>query len=295
MDAIGLRIVFKVAKWPEQLKAARAGKLMMWGVGWSAGSPDGDTFLALGYGPNKGQANHARFDLAAFNALYEKQGGLPDGPERQAAMDEAKKLMIAYMPYKVHVHRDLDRPVAPVGQGLPPQHLRARVLEVRGPGPGRAAAPRFAMKARLAALAVMAVGACGHSRRFSARRRTAAEGAAHVLPHRRDRLRPGEDHRPVFAHRHAAHLRRHVRLRPSGTAAEDRADHRRGHARALEGFPRSGRCVSNRASISPTTRPSRASSASWWPRTMSMLSSALPIRPTRAPCGATWKSSTSSA
>ncbi len=104
MEAIGLRIVFKVAKWPEQLKASRAGKLMLWGVGWSAGQPDGDTFLALGYGPNKGQANHARFDLAAFNALYEKQRSLPDGPERQAAMDEAKKLMIAYMPYKVHVH-----------------------------------------------------------------------------------------------------------------------------------------------------------------------------------------------
>ena len=105
MDASGIRITFKIAKWPEQLKASRAGKLMMWGVGWSAGQPDGDTFLALGYGPNKGQANHARFDLPAFNKLYERQRELPDGPERQALMDEAKKLMIAYMPYKVHVHR----------------------------------------------------------------------------------------------------------------------------------------------------------------------------------------------
>ncbi len=113
MDAIGIRIEFKVAKWPEQLKASRAGKLMMWGVGWSAGQPDADTFLALGYGPNKGQANHSRFDLQAFNALYEKQRELPDGPERMAAMDAAKKLMIAYMPYKVHVHRiwtDLAQP-----------------------------------------------------------------------------------------------------------------------------------------------------------------------------------------
>ncbi len=65
-----------------------------------------------------------------------------------------------------------------------------------------------------------------------------AEGAAHLLPHGRDRLRPGEDHRPVLAHRHAAHLRGHVRLRPPGTAAEDRAAHCRRHARAFEGFPR---------------------------------------------------------
>ncbi len=112
MDAIGIRIEFKTAKWPENLKASRGGKLMMWGVGWSGG-PDSDTFLALGYGPNKGQANHARFDLPAFNKLYEQQRGMPDGPERNAAISEAARLMVAYMPYKVHVHRiftDLAQP-----------------------------------------------------------------------------------------------------------------------------------------------------------------------------------------
>ncbi len=113
MDAININIEFKVAKWPENLKASRAGKLMMWGVGWSAGAPDGDTFLALGYGPNKGGANHARFNLPAFNTLYEKQRELPDGAERMAVMREAQKQMVAYMPYKVHVHRifnDLAQP-----------------------------------------------------------------------------------------------------------------------------------------------------------------------------------------
>jgi ABC-type transport system substrate-binding protein len=113
MQAIGIRMEFKTAKWPENLKASRAGKLMMWGVGWSATVPDGDTFLALAYGPNRGQANHARFDLPAFNALYEQQRRLPDGPERQAVMDEAAKLMVAYMPYKMHVNRiftDLTHP-----------------------------------------------------------------------------------------------------------------------------------------------------------------------------------------
>jgi ABC-type transport system substrate-binding protein len=113
MTAIGIKMDFKVAKWPENLKSSHAGKLMMWGVGWVASAPDGDTFLALGYGPNKGGANHSRFNLPAFNALYEQQALLPNGPERQAAMDEAKKLMVAYMPYKLHVHRiftDLAQP-----------------------------------------------------------------------------------------------------------------------------------------------------------------------------------------
>ena len=105
MKAIGLRIAFKTAKWPENLKASRAGKLMMWGVAWSAASPDGDTFLALAYGPNKGQANHARFALPAFDALYIKQNKMPDGPEREKVMQEASKLMVAYVPYKLSTHR----------------------------------------------------------------------------------------------------------------------------------------------------------------------------------------------
>jgi ABC-type transport system substrate-binding protein len=105
MDRINVRIEFKIGKWPEQLKASRAGKLMMWGVAWSATSPDGLYLLDLLYGPNKGQANHARFDLPAFNALYERAAVLPDGPEREAVMREAKQIAIAYMPYKVTSHR----------------------------------------------------------------------------------------------------------------------------------------------------------------------------------------------
>ena len=45
--------------------------------------------------------------------LYQKQRELPDGPERLQVMEEDKKLMVAYMPYKVHVHRiftDLAQP-----------------------------------------------------------------------------------------------------------------------------------------------------------------------------------------
>ncbi|BDI03528.1 ABC transporter substrate-binding protein [Sphaerotilus microaerophilus] len=99
--AIGIRMRFKIAQWPENLKSSRTGKLMMWGVAWLAGSPDGDTFLALGYGPNKGAANHARFNLPAFNELYIRQNKLPDGPERFALMQQAVKLMVAYAPYKM--------------------------------------------------------------------------------------------------------------------------------------------------------------------------------------------------
>jgi ABC-type transport system substrate-binding protein len=113
MDAVKIKMVFKVAKWPEQLKASRAGKLMMWGLAWSAGDPDGETFLALGHGPSKGQSNHARFQLAEFDKLFEQQKLMPNGPERQAVMQKAALLMVAYMPYKFNSHRvatDLTHP-----------------------------------------------------------------------------------------------------------------------------------------------------------------------------------------
>jgi ABC-type transport system substrate-binding protein len=105
LSNVGVNVDFRAAKWPENLKNSRAGKLMMWRVGWTAAQPDGDTFLALGYGPNKGQANHSRFDQVDFNVLYAKQRTLPDGPEREALFHAAKKLLVAYAPYKFVGHR----------------------------------------------------------------------------------------------------------------------------------------------------------------------------------------------
>jgi ABC-type transport system substrate-binding protein len=105
MDAVGLRITFDVASWPELLKMSRAGSLMMWGYSWSAASPDGGFFLGIAYGPHASEANDPRFSLPAFDRLYERQRALPDGPERMAVMRQAQKLLAAYMPYKVHAHR----------------------------------------------------------------------------------------------------------------------------------------------------------------------------------------------
>ncbi len=113
MTAIGLRMEFKFAQWPELLKQSLAGTLMMWNFAWQAQEPDSDLFFSLAYGPNKGSANDARFDLKAYDVLYERQRTMPDGAERLAAMHEATRLLVAYMPYKFHLHRiqlDLAQP-----------------------------------------------------------------------------------------------------------------------------------------------------------------------------------------
>jgi ABC-type transport system substrate-binding protein len=105
MNAARIRIDFKTAKWPENLKAARVGKLMMWGLGYSASTPDGAGALGLAYGPGKGEGNLARFENAEFDKLYRQQQLLPDGPERLAMMQQLVKIMVAYMPYKFATHR----------------------------------------------------------------------------------------------------------------------------------------------------------------------------------------------
>jgi len=105
MDAVGIRIEFEIATWPELLKRSRAGTLMMWGYSWSASSPDGGFFLGIAYGPNASEANDPRFALPAFDRVFERQLVLPDGPGREAEMRRAKDLLVAYLPFKVHAHR----------------------------------------------------------------------------------------------------------------------------------------------------------------------------------------------
>jgi ABC-type transport system substrate-binding protein len=105
MTAAGIQIVFKTAKWPENLKAARAGKVMMWGLGNSASSPDGGSFLDFGYGPQKYEGNLAAFQNDDYDKLYRQQVVMADGPERLAIMNKMVKILVAYMPYKFNTHR----------------------------------------------------------------------------------------------------------------------------------------------------------------------------------------------
>jgi ABC-type transport system substrate-binding protein len=108
LDAVGIKVVFKTAKWPENLKAARNGKLMLWRVGSSASVTDGQEVLQRLYGPQSAQANLARFKLPAFDAVYEQTLNMPDGPERNALLQKAAKLAIAYAPYKVYLFQYTD-------------------------------------------------------------------------------------------------------------------------------------------------------------------------------------------
>jgi ABC-type transport system substrate-binding protein len=106
MEDVGIRIEFRKARWPELLKEAQAGKLMMWQLGGSASQPDAETWLVSLYGPNAGQkGNLAQFQLKEYDEAYEAAIKMPDSPERTKIYQKMAKLMVAYAPWKINLHR----------------------------------------------------------------------------------------------------------------------------------------------------------------------------------------------
>jgi ABC-type transport system substrate-binding protein len=113
MDDLGVRTRINPAKWPEQLKRARAGQLMLWQLGYSASNPDVQEGFQTLYGPAAGGQNLPRFKLPEFDRLYDRMQQLSDGPERLQAIRDANLQLLAHAPMKYSVHRvglDLTQP-----------------------------------------------------------------------------------------------------------------------------------------------------------------------------------------
>jgi ABC-type transport system substrate-binding protein len=105
MDGVGLRLKIEVGQWPEQLKKARAGQLMVWQLAYTSTIPDVQDTFEIVFGPAAGGQNLARFRHDGFDHLYRRMEELPDGPERLQAIADANKLLLAYTPQKYTVHR----------------------------------------------------------------------------------------------------------------------------------------------------------------------------------------------
>lgn len=105
LKAVGLRAVFKSAKWPENLKAVQAGQYQIWDVGSTATQLDGQDALARLYGPRKGADNLARFQNDQLNTAFARMASLPNGPEREKLFNLVNRIGIAFAPYKYHLYR----------------------------------------------------------------------------------------------------------------------------------------------------------------------------------------------
>ncbi|HLJ75131.1 MAG TPA: hypothetical protein VKU62_11135, partial [Thermoanaerobaculia bacterium] len=88
-------------KWPELNKMTEAGRMMMWGLGWINGIPDGSPFYSYLVSRNIGTSNDARLRLAEYDRLYDRSRVLPDGPQRTAIFRKLNELIVGYAPWIV--------------------------------------------------------------------------------------------------------------------------------------------------------------------------------------------------
>ena len=105
LDAVGLKVRFKVAKWPDLSKQAKAGQLAMWQLSWTADYPDGENFLQILYGPNTGQSNNSNFRFKPYDELYERARKMPPSAERDKLYAEMNRIAAAYTPWIPQTHR----------------------------------------------------------------------------------------------------------------------------------------------------------------------------------------------
>jgi oligopeptide transport system substrate-binding protein len=117
LDAIGVRLDVEVAPWPEIRKKSKQQLLVSWQLAWGADYPDGENFYQLLYGPNCGSSNDGCFQLPEYDRLYEEAAKLPPSPERTALYQRMERLVAAYAPMKLHVHRRYNHMLQPWVRG----------------------------------------------------------------------------------------------------------------------------------------------------------------------------------
>jgi hypothetical protein len=288
LDAIGVRVVFKtrqVARKPEGRAQRQAAWPGAWDLHRHANRRPADPGAL--YGPQAGQGNIARFKLKAFDEVYDQLTALPDGPERLALFDVAKRMAIAYAPYKVHVHQFVDMMLA---QPWISGYRRPlfwydfwHLVDVdTARRPVRPVKRRTLAGAASAAVTLRWRG--GSAAPAQGGRNDAAQAST----------APGHLHRPKP---------RWTRRRPTATTTPPCCWRRSWKRRCVlttwrgpwawrwplpQPCPRSAptgvcsRCGCKAASSLPTTRLSRAGRASWWRRTTSIRSSAITTRATTA-------------
>lgn len=102
---VGIRMEAVAVQFADLLNDKRVGNFQMSGSAWIADYPDAQNFLQLLYGPNTDQSNEARFKLPEYDRLYEKSLTVPDGDERNRLYREMNRLIFAYAPWRLGVHR----------------------------------------------------------------------------------------------------------------------------------------------------------------------------------------------
>jgi ABC-type transport system substrate-binding protein len=101
-----------------------AGQMMMWGLGWISGIPDGLQFYSYLVSRNIGTSNDARLRLPEYDRLYDEAQRLPDGPARNALFARLNRLIANYAPWILAEHPYRNELVQPWLRGFKPNPFR---------------------------------------------------------------------------------------------------------------------------------------------------------------------------
>ena len=113
LAAVGIRMDAVAVQFADLLKDRKVGKFQMSGIAWIADYPDAQNFLQLLYGPNTNISNDSRFKLPKYDLLYSQSLKLPDSPERNKLYREMNRLIVAYAPWRLGVHRIFNHVINP--------------------------------------------------------------------------------------------------------------------------------------------------------------------------------------
>ena len=95
--ALGVQFVVRTTDWNRFQDKLIQGNTQMFLLGWNADYPDPENLLFLLYGPQGkagGQGNNSvNYENARYDRLFERMKVMPDGPERQAVIDQMVKIL----------------------------------------------------------------------------------------------------------------------------------------------------------------------------------------------------------
>ena len=91
-EKLGIQLVIRTTDYNRFQEKVRKGTAQIFGWGWNADYPDPENFLFLLYGPNakvvsQGE-NAVNYQNPEFDRLFVKMRAMPNGPARQAVIDE---------------------------------------------------------------------------------------------------------------------------------------------------------------------------------------------------------------
>ncbi|MFT4022117.1 MAG: ABC transporter substrate-binding protein [Acinetobacter sp.] len=133
LDAIGIRVDFKVSNFADNLKAATQCQYMMWGGAWIADFPEGENFAQLLYGPNAGQGNLACYQSKTYDALYKAAMELPPA-KRGPYYQKMNRQIEADNPWNIQATRTRNWLIRPNIQGFkahPMMHINWQYLDIQ--------------------------------------------------------------------------------------------------------------------------------------------------------------------